>query len=248
MRKSGNGPLLELIGVSKKIGKTTIVQPFDLTAGSGEVIALCGGNGAGKSTILRMVAGILTPTTGTIRAAGVERRANPRVYAEQIGYMPDDFSFGGALTVRETLSFYARLRGVPRQRVDELLDWVGLAEAGKQKVSVLSKGMRQRLLFAQALLADPPLLVLDEPTNGLDPYWMDEFSEMVLHCRSMGTTVLFSTHQMQVAEWVADRALFLDRGLLAGQGTVAEWVEQYGNGGLSQVFHQLVATQRERRP
>ncbi len=205
-------PIVEIIDVSKTIKRTVIVEEVSLRVQPGEVLALCGVNGAGKSTLLRMLVGIMQPTAGVIRVNGLDWRSNRRTYADQIGYMPDDYRFGNNLTARETLAFWASLRGLSNDRVDELLVDVGLAETGKKSVSSFSKGMRQRVLFAQALLAKPPLLVLDEPTNGLDPYWMESFVSLIRKVRAGGQTVIFSTHQLQMAEALADRIVLMNQG------------------------------------
>lgn len=225
--------------VEKTIKKKQIVHPFDLRIAPGEVVALCGGNGAGKSTILRMIVGILQPSAGTIELNGCTWKQQRVHYLEQIGYMPDHFNFAPGLTAHETLSFYAGLREVPASVVDQALKAVGLYEAKDRRVGQFSKGMQQRLLFAQAVLADPALVVLDEPTNGLDPYWMDAFVDLVRGLKEDGQSVIFTTHQLQVADAVADRALFLMDGKVAQSGTVAEFREKYGELGLHGAFSAL---------
>lgn len=228
--------LLVLRDVSKTIGRKTIVHPLSLTLQAGHVLALCGGNGAGKSTILRMIIGSIRPTTGTIALGGLTWHDDRRAYAEQIGYMPDEFNFGLALTARETIRFYASLRGVGPTRAEEVLAAVGLAEAADMKIAAFSKGMRQRLLFAQALLASPKLLVLDEPTNGLDPYWMRAFVELAKESKERGQAIVFSTHHLEVAEEVADHAVFLDAGRVVSNGRIDDYRRTYGSGGLSRAF------------
>ena len=225
--------------VEKQIKKKQIVHPFDLEIRPGEVVALCGGNGAGKSTILRMVVGILQPTAGVIKLNGCTWKDQRVKYLEQIGYMPDHFHFAAGLTAQETLSFYAGLRGVPASVVTKALKSVGLYEAKDKRVSQFSKGMQQRLLFAQAVLNNPALVVLDEPTNGLDPYWMDEFVDLVRGLKEAGQSVVFSTHQLQVADAVADRALFLMDGKVAQSGTIPEYRAKYGALGLHGAFSAL---------
>ncbi len=207
-------PIVVVDRVTKIIRQQTIVREASLVAEQGEALALCGPNGAGKSTLIRMIAGIAQPTHGTVTVAGYSWKRNRREYARQIGYMPDDYRFGNRLSARESLAFWAALRGVPNRRVDELLEEVGLAEAARKPASSLSKGMRQRLLFAQALLARPPVLVLDEPTNGLDPYWLETFVRLVRAVKAAGHTVIFSTHQLEVAEALADRTVLIDRGVV----------------------------------
>lgn len=227
--------------VSKSIGRSTLLHSCSLSVGRGEIVALCGGNGAGKSTLIRMIAGISRPTQGSIRLDGLSWSQDRIGYADRIGYMPDEFQFGSALTAYETLSFYASLRRVGRDRVLELLDEVGLLEARGRKVSAFSKGMRQRLLFAQAMLAKPALLLLDEPTNGLDPHWMEEFGRLIRRAASGGQAVVFSTHQLNIAESYADQALFMASGHVRHSGDVETLKNRYrGEGGLYGAFHALV--------
>ncbi|CAM3476249.1 ABC transporter ATP-binding protein [Brevibacillus invocatus] len=225
--------------VEKKIDKKQIVHPFDLRIEPGEVIALCGGNGAGKSTILRMIVGILRPTSGTIELNGLNWKEQRVEYLEQIGYMPDHFQFAAGLTANETLSFYASLRGVPQVKVDEALRAVGLQDAKNKRVTQFSKGMQQRLLFAQAIIANPALVVLDEPTNGLDPYWMDAFVDLVKGLKDAGQSVIFSTHQLQVADAASDRAIFLMNGQIVQSGTIDDYKTRYGALGLHGAFSDL---------
>ncbi|MCM3747980.1 heme ABC exporter ATP-binding protein CcmA [Paenibacillus pasadenensis] len=229
-------PVLLVEGVGKSIKGQHLVRDISLTMNSGSVLALCGGNGAGKSTLLRIVMGILQPTSGTVQVDGLSWKQNRKAYADKLGYMPDDYSFAKGLTAWETLHFWASLRGLPRSRTEEALEEVGLADVRDKKVTAFSKGMRQRLLFAQAMLARPPLLVLDEPTNGLDPYWMDEFVVLVNKLRRDGHSVIYSTHQLPVAEASADYVVFMQQGAAARQGTVAELLERYGPGGLHAAF------------
>ncbi|MBB6673600.1 ABC transporter ATP-binding protein [Cohnella nanjingensis] len=239
-------PLLCVSQLSKSIGRSTLLHPCSLEAARGEIVALCGGNGAGKSTLIRMIAGISQPTQGRVQIGGLSWAQHRAAYADSIGYMPDEFQFGSALTALETLRFYAALRRVPDDRVLELLDTVGLSEVRGRRVSTYSKGMRQRLLFAQAMLARPPLLLLDEPTNGLDPYWMEAFGRLIRQAAGEGQTVVFSTHQLNIAESYADRALFMASGHVRYAGDVGALKAQYRHdGGLYGAFHALVAAQAE---
>ncbi|TCZ70219.1 ABC transporter ATP-binding protein [Paenibacillus albiflavus] len=235
--------MIDMQGVSQKIGKQLIVEPFDYKLEQGQVLALCGGNGAGKSTIIRMLVGISQPTTGTVEVGGVKWKQDRKRYAENIGYMPDDFNFGATLTAWETIRFYAQLKGIKDARALETLELVDLAEVRHKKVAAFSKGMRQRLLFAQALLAKPALLVMDEPTNGLDPYWTATFAQLVLQLKAEGHTIVFSTHQLDVAAEAADEAIFLNHGRILSQGRVSEYRQANGEHGLHQVFTQLIANQ-----
>ncbi|MGG1658579.1 ABC transporter ATP-binding protein [Brevibacillus sp. NRS-1366] len=230
---------LEIDQVQKAINGKTIVQPFSLRIEPGEVVALCGGNGAGKSTILRMIVGILPPTSGTIQLNGLNWKEHRVDYLQQIGYMPDHFTFSPGLTASETITFYAALRNRSAQEAEHVLQAVGLSDHRSKRVSQFSKGMQQRLLFAQAILAKPALVILDEPTNGLDPYWMDGFVDLVRELKLAGQTVIFSTHQLQVADAIADRAIFLMNGQIMRDSPIHEYQEQYGATGLYGAFAEL---------
>lgn len=232
--------------VTKTMADKVIVEPFDLQIQPGEVVALCGGNGAGKSTILRMIVGILSPTSGTIELNG-KTYADHRVdYLHQIGYMPDHFNFAASLSARETIQFYAALRGRSAEVADTALRAVGLYDSRDKRVTQFSKGMQQRLLFAQTILAKPALVVLDEPTNGLDPYWMDAFVDLVRELKQAGQSVIFSTHQLQVADAVADRAIFLMNGQVVRDSAIQEYQKQYGVHGLYGAFSDLFAPTLQR--
>lgn len=222
--------------VHKVFNGKTVIGEVNLAAEAGEVVALCGGNGAGKSTLLRMLAGIIRPTSGQITIGGLRWEDDRRRYARQLGYMPDDYRFSAGLTALETMLFWARLRGLGEARAREVLELVGLSDTGRKPVTSFSKGMRQRVLFAQALLAKPPLIVMDEPTNGLDPYWMGNFVQLVRQAAADGQTILFSMHQLQIAEALADRIVFLRDGHVVLDVTKSEIREKYGASGLQEAY------------
>lgn len=236
-----NSPIVIWDQVSKSIEKKTIVHPVSLQISSGDIVALCGGNGAGKSTLLRMTAGIIQPTSGKLSVNGLEHRKKRKEYAESIGYMPDDFHFQQPLSALELLTFYAELKGIKEDRVLQLLEQMGLTEVKHKPASAYSKGMRQRLLFAQALLAKPPLLILDEPTNGLDPYWMEAFIASLLELKQAGHTVLFSTHQLHVAEKVADQVVFMADGQVLKAASLPELMREFPSSGLNGSFAELLS-------
>lgn len=238
--------VVRIDNVSKTFRGRTVVQEVGMTVGRGAAVALCGGNGAGKSTLLRMIAGILQPTAGTIAVNGYSWRTDRRQYARQIGYMPDDYRFSPGLTALETMLFWARLRGLNESRAREVLEEVGLSDTGGKAVASFSKGMRQRVLFGQALLAKPPLILMDEPTNGLDPYWMSTFVKLVRQAAAQGQTVLFSTHQLEIAEALADRIVFMQEGRLVLDGNQADIRRQYGASGLREAFGGLFGIPPER--
>ncbi|WP_018752158.1 ABC transporter ATP-binding protein [Paenibacillus sanguinis] len=231
-------PLVAVSNLNKKIKGQTIVHEVSFDVSAGTIVGLCGGNGAGKSTILRMIAGILQPTSGDIHVRGLTWKEDRRKFAGQMGYMPDDFQFPAGLTAEEILLFWASLRRVPESRVREVLAMAGLDDKRNKRVTTFSKGMRQRVLFAQAMLSSPPLILMDEPTNGLDPYWMQEFVSILKSVKLEGQTVLFSTHQLDIAEELADEVIFLNDGRICGAGTVEYFRALYGPLPLHRAFQQ----------
>ncbi|WP_405116619.1 ABC transporter ATP-binding protein [Paenibacillus sp. FSL K6-1217] len=226
-----DNPLVQVEGVSKVIRKQVLVEDISFHIPGGSILALCGGNGAGKSTVLRMLAGILQPTAGDITVKGLRWRESRKAFSAQIGYMPDDYQFAQGLSAEETLTFWAALRKVPKRkaRVEEVLALVGLEDKRNALVNTFSKGMRQRVLFAQALLAKPPLLIMDEPTNGLDPFWMNQFVRLLQGIRAEGHTVIFSTHQLEIADQAANQIVFLSQGRNVGTGPTENFREEYGS-------------------
>lgn len=227
--------LLKVDNISKKVRKHEIVAPFSYELESGKILALCGGNGAGKSTLIRMITGLIKPTTGTVSINGYDQRKHWQKFKSSYGYMPDDFNFQRSISARETISFYAKLKKIEERRVQEVIESVGLTEVMHKKMGAFSKGMKQRLLLAQAMLAKPELLILDEPTNGLDPYWIQQFSELMVKAREQGQTVIFSTHDLHVAEQIADEVVFLNAGKVISNGSM----ENYRDVGLHETFKRL---------
>ena len=228
--------ILHVEQVEKGIHGKTILQPISFKLKSGRALALCGGSGAGKSTLIRMIVGLTQTTKGEITLNGMTKKSHKKQYVKSIGYMPDDFQFQSAVTAKETIKFYADLKGVNQQRIDAIIKQVGLTEHLNKSMGAFSKGMRQRMLLAQALLTNPPLIVLDEPTNGLDPYWVKSFGNMILDAKKRGQTVVFSTHDLHVAEEIADDIIFLYDGKVISSGPI----EEYQKTGLYNTFQHLV--------
>ncbi|MGG3563747.1 ABC transporter ATP-binding protein [Neobacillus rhizosphaerae] len=204
--------LLEIQNVSKAFKRKAALQPFSLLANEGECIVFCGGNGAGKSTLLHILAGISSPGDGTVIINNVDLMKDRKNYVSLIGYMPDEFFAQETMTVKEFLTFYGNFRKVPDGRVDEVILTLGLEMKRNEQIKHLSKGMRQRLLFGQAWMANPALLILDEPTNGLDPYWINVFIHLLKKIKKSGTMIIFSTHMMDVAAEVGDQVIFMENG------------------------------------
>ncbi|MBM7649771.1 ABC-2 type transport system ATP-binding protein [Bacillus ectoiniformans] len=214
--------------VRKQFKNKEVIQELSFEVKAGECFALCGGNGAGKSTLLKMLTGIYTPDSGAITLNGepVNRTLD---FKRQFAFMPDDLSFLPHASGRETLEFFAKLQKLPIQRAAKLLERVGLTEDADRKVKTYSKGMQQRLSFAQSLLSDAPILVLDEPTNGLDPFWVHRMKEMILEEKALGRTVLFTTHILSLVEEIADTLAFLQNGQLLVQSPVEDLLKSHSS-------------------
>ncbi|MBM6774197.1 lantibiotic protection ABC transporter ATP-binding protein [Olsenella profusa] len=210
------GNLLETCGLTKRFGSgadaQTAVSNVSLHLREGEVYGLLGPNGAGKSTTLKMICGMLRPTSGEVVFAGHPWR---REDLYQIGSLIEEPPLYPNLTARENLRVRTTLLGLPESRIDEALQTVGLTDTGRKRAGRFSMGMRQRLGLALALLSRPRLLVLDEPTNGLDPIGIEELRDQVRSFAAVGTTVLVSSHILSEVQQMADTVGIIYRGRLA---------------------------------
>ncbi|AWJ92710.1 ABC transporter ATP-binding protein (plasmid) [Azospirillum baldaniorum] len=216
-------PTIRVEGVSKRYGDAFAVREVDLDLAAGECVAMVGHNGAGKSSLIKLMLGLTTPTAGSIRVLGGDPASAAASHIRrQVGFLPESVAFHPSMTGRETLDFYARLKRVPRDGNDALFDRVGLEPAAvKRRVGTYSKGMRQRLALAQALLGGPKVLFLDEPTTGLDPALRQSFYEIVRSLRDAGTTVLLCSHALTELEGQADRVVVMNRGRKVADGSLA---------------------------
>ena len=210
-------------GVSKRYGDAFAVREVDLDLAPGECVAMVGHNGAGKSSLIKLMLGLTTPTAGSIRVLGGDPASAAASHIRrQVGFLPESVAFHPSMTGRETLDFYARLKSVSRSGNDALFERVGLEPAAvKRRVGTYSKGMRQRLALAQALLGGPRVLFLDEPTTGLDPALRQSFYEIVRDLRDAGTTVLLCSHALTELEGQADRVVVMSRGRKVADGSLA---------------------------
>lgn len=204
-----NEALLVMESVTKRYKNRLVIDQFQLTAKKGEIIALCGPNGVGKSTIIKMICGIIRPSAGTIIVNGQSCNHNRKRYAKEISYLPDSFSFHQPLTVNEFLMYYASVRNVSKDQVLQAVERVGLMDKKDEYISTLSKGMGQRLLLAQTLFSNASLLLFDEPTNGLDNHWLIHLRELLCTLKEENKTVLFSTHIESFAVDVSDRVVYI---------------------------------------
>ncbi|MDF7774330.1 ABC transporter ATP-binding protein [Sphingomonas sp. AOB5] len=215
-------PVLEIAGLSKTYGRGGVkaVQDVSLTVRAGEVYGFLGANGAGKSTTIRMLLGLITPTSGSIKLFGQDLRYGQP--SRRLGSLVDGGAFYPFLSGRKNLDVLARTQGLGPERIDGLLAQVGLERDGKRKVKGYSTGMRQRLGVAAALLNDPDLVILDEPANGLDAAGIQEMRGLIRSlAEEQGKTVFLSSHLLNEVQQVCDRIAIIDRGVLIREDTVA---------------------------
>jgi drug efflux transport system ATP-binding protein len=224
---------LEVQSLTKKFGNFTAVDHVSFTVQPGEVLGYLGPNGSGKTTTIRMLCGLITPTEGTARILGIDVAKNPEAVKPHIGYMSQKFALYDDLTVMENLQFYAGVYDVPEAeeqgRIDEILKMAGLTARTKAFTKELSGGWRQRLALGCALIHQPPLLFLDEPTSGVDPVARREFWDLIYQLAAQGTTVFITTHYMDEAEH-CNRVAFMYRGKLLAFDTPAKLKVQYLQG------------------
>ncbi len=225
MNSDEAGLAIRARGLTKRFGDLVAVDRVDLRVPARQVYGFLGPNGSGKSTTIRMLCGLLTPTAGEIEVLGLAIPAQAEQLRRRIGYMTQKFSLFEDLTVRENLEFLAAVQDLPkkrtRQRVDELVDQYHFADRQKQLAGTLSGGQKQRLALAGAVVHEPELLFLDEPTSAVDPESRRDFWEKLFELADVGTTLLVSTHLMDEAER-CHRLAVLDRGALVADGTPRE--------------------------
>lgn len=218
-------PFLDLRGVSKSYGSIAALGPLDLRVERG-CVALLGPNGAGKSTLLRILLGLARPQDGTVTVLGHRVQGGDKEVRRIVGYAPEGEALFPGLSGADAVAYAGRLSGMPAadaiQRTHQVLDYVGLGEVRYRPATTYSAGMRQRLKLAQALVHDPEALILDEPTEAVDPEARKDILDLVRDlARNHGIPTLFSTHLLSDAESVADAVVVLDRGQVAAQGTLA---------------------------
>ena len=206
----------------EKIGKdyraSTVLADVSLALPEGRCLALIGHNGAGKTTLMKLILGLIRPTRGRLAVLGEDPATAGKSLRRKLGFLPENVSFHDELTGADTIAFYARLKGVDQRQGRELLERVGLTGAAGRRVKTYSKGMRQRLGLAQALLGTPRLLLLDEPTTGLDPVLRQEFFRIIRELTGSGATVILSSHVLTELEARTDLAAILRDGRLVAYG------------------------------
>ncbi|HEX8198934.1 MAG TPA: ABC transporter ATP-binding protein [Isosphaeraceae bacterium] len=234
--------MIEARGLSKQFDKFLAVRDVTFEVPRGQVVAFLGPNGAGKTTTMRLLTGFLAPTRGSARIAGIDVQQDRIAAAEHLGYLPENGPLYPDMTPTALLTFFGRARGLDRgvlaTRLDKVLDLCMLESVAHKPIGKLSKGYRQRVSMAQALLHDPEVLIMDEPTAGLDPYQIQVVRQLI---RELGRskTILVSTHILQEVEPVADRVLFIHDGRIVFDGPPAQL--RTDGRSLEDQFHRLTA-------
>ncbi|MEA2610265.1 MAG: type transport system ATP-binding protein [Chloroflexota bacterium] len=221
--------------LTKRYGTLTAVDSLDLEVHRGEIFGLLGQNGAGKTTTILMLLGLTEPTSGEARVMGLDPEREPRQVKRRVGYLPDAVGFYGGLTGRQNLRYTANLNGLRRDAavsaIGDVLEQVGLADRADDRVDTYSRGMRQRLGIADALVKTPDLLILDEPTTSIDPLGVVEILDLLRRLvEERGLAIMLSSHLLTQVQSVCDRIGIFSAGKLVGQGTVGELATAFGDG------------------
>ena len=242
--------MIQVQNLRKEFGAKVAVDNVSFTVEKGEVLGFLGPNGAGKSTSMRMVTGYFRPTSGSIRIGGIDMLENPEEAKRSIGYLPENAPLYSDMTVASFLGFCAEVRGITgaakSRAIDRVLDLCFLHRVRNQSVDTLSKGYRHRTCFAQSIIHDPEVLILDEPTDGLDPNQKHEVRQLI---KKMGETkaIIFSTHILEEVDAACSRAMILDRGKVVADGTPQELRQKVpGCQSLDAVFRNLTRSDLEK--
>ncbi|MEH6305125.1 ATP-binding cassette domain-containing protein [Olivibacter sp. CPCC 100613] len=232
--------LLSVKNLTKTFGNQVAVNDISFAIPEAKVVGFLGPNGAGKSTTMKMIAGFMRPSIGHVRIHDIDVQEKEYAAKQLLGYLPENNPLYGSMYIRESLEYTGRLYRLENlsKRIAEVIDMVGLGNERQKKIKQLSKGYKQRLGIAQALLHNPPLLILDEPTAGLDPNQLHEIRNLI---RLLGQekVVVLSTHIMQEVEAICQEVIFIHKGSLVGDFSIEKMPEIFENKNLEQVFYEL---------
>lgn len=235
--------MIEIKDLKKSYGKFEALKGVDISLEEGEIYALLGSNGAGKTTLIKVLTGLLQPSFGTATIDGLSARNNKKIRS-QFGYMPEHPDLYEKLTGEEFLYMMGSLKGVEEdilcQKIESFSQDLEIDGHINKEMGGYSKGMKQKILFINAVLNDPPNLILDEPTNSLDPRFSQDIKSRIKELASRGKCILMSTHITPVAEDVADKVGIIEKGKLVAEGTVNELKRKTGSDNLEQVFIEVV--------
>ena len=225
---------LSLRGVGKDYGARTAVAAIDLEVARGELLGLLGPNGAGKTTTIAMACGVLTPSRGRIEIAGVDLRTSPRAARAKLGYVPQELALYGELSALQNLRYFGALYGLRRATLDQRIAWaldlVSLADRARDRVKEFSGGMQRRLNLAASLLHRPELLILDEPTAGVDPQSRAHLFETLRALHAEGMAIVYTTHHLEEVELLCQRVAILDHGALIAVGAPGDLARTHAGG------------------
>ena len=237
--------MIKVIGLTKYYGSKPAAKDISFEVKRGEIFGLLGTNGAGKSTTIKMLCGLLKPTRGSIRISDIDLQRMPLKAKSMMGYLPENPLIYDKLTGAETLELIGKLRKLSidmiEQRVKYYADTLGLGEQIYHEVGTYSKGMRQKLAIAMTLIHDPEMVLLDEPASGLDPRYTKLLKDWIKNLSANGRTVLLSTHIIEMAETLCDKIGIIDQGKMKAMGTVQEIQNSTGCGRLEDAFIRLIS-------
>lgn len=240
--------MIEVNSLSKHFGSKTVVNNLSFAVNKGEVLGFLGPNGAGKSTTMRMVTGFITPSKGDAEICGISVTDHPKEAKSHIGYLPEAAPLYDDMTVLDFLKFCASMRKLHgkkgREAIEMVVDTCFLGNVAHQSIHTLSKGYRHRTCLAQALLHDPDVLILDEPTDGLDPNQKHEVRQLIKRL-GQEKAILFSTHILEEVDAACSRALIIDQGRIVADGSPADLREQSGTQSLHDLFRNLTTKETD---
>lgn len=229
---------LQISQITKVYGQIKASDNLTFTAQKGDIIALLGPNGAGKSTLMNMIAGYLAPTSGKIEVLGKNIAEYPLFAKENIGFLPEGSPLYPDLSVKMFLKYMAELRNVAKPELNNAIRIANIENVVNQKIETLSKGYRRRVGFAQSILGNPPILLLDEPTDGLDPNQKDHIRSLIKQMAE-NKTIIISTHLLEEAETVCNRIILLNQGKILADGTLEDILKQTKTKQLADAFRKL---------
>lgn len=242
--KKNNDITLKISHLCKRYDAITASDDLSFCAKRGEIIALLGPNGAGKSTLMNMISGYLAPSSGSIEVLGKNISDSALFAKENIGFLPEGSPLYPDISVKMFLQYMAELRGVAKERVNEVIETANISNIVNQKIETLSKGYQRRVGFAQSILSNPPLLLLDEPTDGLDPNQKDYIRKLIVSM-AKDKTIIISTHLLEEAETVCNRIILLDKGKIKADGSLKDILKKAKAANLEEAFRNLTAHKGE---